>query len=213
MTGRCQPPLPVWQGAMTTGIRSFLGATLPRAQQLIIFVLGLCLTGLWAWRAGLIWHPPPPPTSTHQKFFIEINGDLPRPGVHVFTSAPTRQEVWKTAGGQGTIPDNSQPLNSGTKIMITPDRAVSLEQMSGTELFTLGLTLDLNLASADDLEAIPGIGPVLAKRIIEFREKHGPLKDIEVLLNVKGVGPKKLEMIRRYVEISRIETDRAYEEE
>ncbi len=172
-----------------------------RMQQLIILVLGLCLAGLWTWRAGLVWPPSPALTPPQPKYFIEMSGDLPRPGVQVFLSSPTIQEVWETAGGQGTVPNASQPLNSGTKITITSDRTVTLEPMSGNYLLTLGLALDPNQATATDLEAIPGIGPVLARRIVEFREEHGPFRQIDNLLEVKGLGPKILENIRPYVVI------------
>jgi competence protein ComEA len=186
---------------MTTGRRSLTGATLPRAQQLLILVLGVGLTGLWAWRAGLIWHPSPVLPPPQQKIFIEMSGDLPRPGLHVFFSAPTVQKAWEAAGGQGTLPSPVQPLISGTKIIVGPERAVSLERMSGRDLLTLGLALDPNLATATDLEALPGIGPVLAQRIVEFREEQGPFKDIEALQKVKGLGPKILEKIRPYMVI------------
>lgn len=198
---------------MTTGIRSFLGATLPRAQQFIILVLGLFLVGLWAWRAGHIWPAHPPPTSSQQKVFIEINGDLPRPGLHVFASAPTIQDVWEVAGGQGTVPKARQSLSSGTKIIVTPEQTVTLTRMSRSALLTLGLALDLNLASAEDLEAIPGIGPILAKRIVEFREEHGPFQDIGALLNIRGMAAGKLEKIRPYLELPRTPDDREDEEE
>jgi competence protein ComEA len=198
---------------MTTGIRYFLGATLPRTQQITLLVLGLCLTGLCAWRAGLIWLDPPSSPLTPQNYFIEIKGNQPRPGVHVFAFPPTLQDVWEAAGGRGAIPNPQQSLSSGTKIIVAPEQTVTLTRMSGHDLLTLGLSLDLNLASTEDLETIPGIGPVLAKRIVEFREEYGPLKDIEALLNVKGVGRKKLERIRPYVGVTRIEADRENEEE
>jgi competence protein ComEA len=163
--------------------------------------LGLCLAGLWAWRAGLVWHPSPAPTPPQHKYFIEISGDLPHPGVHVFPVPPTCQEVWEAAGRQGPVPIASPPLSSGTKIIVTPDRAVSLESMSGHDLLTLGLALDPNRATAADLEAVPGIGPMLARRIVEFRQERGPFQNIENLLEVKGLGPKILEKIRPYVVI------------
>lgn len=78
---------------------------------------------------------------------------------------------------------------------------------------TLGLALDLNLASAEDLEAIPGIGPILAKRIVEFREEHGPFQDIGALLNIRGMAAGKLEKIRPYLELTRTPDDREDEEE
>jgi competence protein ComEA len=117
------------------------------------------------------------------------------------------QDVWKSAGGRETIQNASLPLNSGNKIIVAPDRSFSLSRMSGRDLLTLGLAIDPNLATAEDLEAIPGFGPVLAKRIIEFREEHGPFQNIENLLDVKGMGPGKLATIRLYLEISRTQVE------
>src|SRR5262245_25139198 len=56
--------------------------------------------------------------------------------------------------------------------------------------------LNLNAATADDLATLPGIGPSYAKRIVEYREKNGPFKRVEDLLNVQGIGEKTLDRIR-----------------
>ena len=50
--------------------------------------------------------------------------------------------------------------------------------------------VNLNTASASDLEALPGIGAKTAARIVEYRQKNGPFKKIEELMNVRGVGEK-----------------------
>jgi comEA protein len=50
--------------------------------------------------------------------------------------------------------------------------------------------LNLNTATADELEALPGIGPATATRILEYRQKNGPFKKIEDLMNIKGIGEK-----------------------
>ena len=50
--------------------------------------------------------------------------------------------------------------------------------------------INLNTASAADLENLPGIGAKMAERIVEYRQKNGPFKKIEDLMNVKGIGEK-----------------------
>ncbi len=53
-----------------------------------------------------------------------------------------------------------------------------------------GPAINLNTASAADLENLPGIGAKMAERILEYRQKNGPFKKIEDLMNVKGIGEK-----------------------
>lgn len=63
-------------------------------------------------------------------------------------------------------------------------------------------TLDLNRASEKEIEALPGIGPVLAERIVEYRRSRGAFRDIEQLRNVKGIGKKKFDRIRSFVSVA-----------
>ena len=63
------------------------------------------------------------------------------------------------------------------------------------------IALDLNRASAEDFKRLPGIGPVLAGRIIQYRSSQGMFHDIEQLREVKGIGPKKFEQIRAHVAV------------
>lgn len=50
--------------------------------------------------------------------------------------------------------------------------------------------VNINTASASDFEGLPGIGPAMAARIVEYRQKNGPFKKIEDLMNVRGLGEK-----------------------
>lgn len=59
--------------------------------------------------------------------------------------------------------------------------------------------ININKASAKQLENLPGIGPVLAKRIVLLRGSKGKFKKLEELLEVKGIGSKKLEAIKKWV--------------
>ncbi len=56
--------------------------------------------------------------------------------------------------------------------------------------------VNVNLASAEQLQSLPGIGPVLARRIVEWRERVGPFERVDDLVEVPGVGPRILERLR-----------------
>ena len=63
--------------------------------------------------------------------------------------------------------------------------------------------IDLNRATARELIQLPGVGEVIAKRIVDFREEHGPFKRVEDLMKVKGIGEKSLEKIRPYIRVGK----------
>lgn len=56
--------------------------------------------------------------------------------------------------------------------------------------------INLNTATAEQLDTLPGIGPKVAARIIEYRQKNGPFKTIEAVMNVKGIGEKNFLKIK-----------------
>lgn len=59
--------------------------------------------------------------------------------------------------------------------------------------------LDLNTATVEQLDQLPGIGPSIAKAIVRFREKSGPFRRVEDLLAIRGITKKRLEKIRPHV--------------
>lgn len=61
--------------------------------------------------------------------------------------------------------------------------------------------IDINRASAEDFDKLPGIGPELANRIVAYRQKHGPFRRVEDLLAIRGIGPKKWRGMRPYLRI------------
>ena len=71
--------------------------------------------------------------------------------------------------------------------------------------------LDLNRASVGELESLPGIGTVLAQRVIAFRESVGRFQKIEDLRGVKGIGAKKFERLKSYIMVSAVNSYQATE--
>ena len=61
--------------------------------------------------------------------------------------------------------------------------------------------LNINTASAEELETLPNIGPRMAERIIDYREKHGDFPSVDALQNVRGIGKKTLEKLRPFIRV------------
>ena len=64
------------------------------------------------------------------------------------------------------------------------------------------LILNLNTATARELQSLPGIGPSLAKKIVEFREKKGGFKRVEELLAIPGISEKRFRVLKEKVYVS-----------
>lgn len=100
-------------------------------------------------------------------------------GEHIHVPAegeplPASAQVGAPGGGAGAVqsgePGNSSPSQAGL--------------------------VNINTASATELEALPGVGPALASRIVEHRDLNGPFSSVDDLIMVSGIGPSKLEAIR-----------------
>ena len=173
-----------------------------RAQLGIILLVAGVFLGLYAGRGSLgsllARHADAPPSAV----FVEIAGQVDRPGVYAFPAPPTLPEAWRLAGGPATLPTSGTTLPSQTRLEVWDGGDYRLDRMSGEQLLTLAQALDLNSATAVDLEALPGIGPVLAQRIVQHRQSQGPFRKIEDLLAVPGLGKKKLAQLTPLIMVS-----------
>jgi competence protein ComEA len=97
-----------------------------------------------------------------------------------------QDEAVKVPPAPGPVPPKPSPKRAADKAGELPaDRSV-----------------DINTASASQLQLLPGIGPVMANRIVSYRNQHGRFSSVDGLDEVKGIGPKTLDKLRKYIYVS-----------
>lgn len=157
----------------------------------------------------------PGPTSTAPAdIVVHAAGAVERPGVYRLDASARVGDLLHAAGGATAEADVDRlnlaaPLADGGRVYVPrrgePDPAAPLDvDLGGTPGAGAGAgtpsgrggKLDLNTATAAQLEELPGIGPATAAAIIEHRERNGPFRSVESLLDVRGIGPAKLEQVR-----------------
>lgn len=66
----------------------------------------------------------------------------------------------------------------------------------------MGILININTAGREALESLPGIGPVYAQRIIDYRRMHGEFRNVEELINIKGIAEKRLDKLKAFVKLT-----------
>ena len=139
---------------------------------------------------------------------VEIVGKIPNPGVYSFPGEITVEEALIKAGGiQRKKIVNPHVLNhtldAGSKIVVIRNAkhmlTIELARMEPEKCIVFSIPLNLNEVEETHLSLIPGIGPRLAQRIIHCRSKKGGFRNMEELMEVKGIGEKKLGNLERYL--------------
>lgn len=135
---------------------------------------------------------------------VHVAGEVRRPGVYRVGQGARALEAIERAGGPTRRADLSAlnlaaPVQDGQQVVVpsrTP-RAAPGGGAGGTSA-TAGV-ISLSSATEQDLEALDGIGPTLAARIVEWRRAHGGFASVDQLLEVPGIGPARLEAMRAHV--------------
>ncbi|MBN2086617.1 MAG: ComEA family DNA-binding protein [Anaerolineales bacterium] len=136
---------------------------------------------------------------------VSVRGAVVAPGIYTLPPGSILQDALQAAGGALPRADTSRlnlaaPLSDGQDVrvpLITPTPLPGTPQPTPPG----GGKINLNTATLAELESLPGIGPVLAQRIIDYRETNGPFQSVDDLLNVEGVGQSLLNKIRDLVEV------------
>jgi competence protein ComEA len=148
------------------------------------------------------------PVPTEKPLIVHITGAVPRPGVYALPLGARVQDGISAAGGFLAEAEKSQInlaalLEDGEKLDIPYIEGAS--PVIGTpvpEVVTSTTELiNLNIASAAELESLPGIGPTTAQKIIDYREQNGPFINAEDIINVSGIGPGTYERIKDLITV------------
>ena len=130
---------------------------------------------------------------------IHVAGKVKTPGVYPLLQGSRVADAIKAAGGALKGVDTSEinlarVLVDGEQIYVGYVSKLSATNPKSTKKFT-GI-ININRATKSEFDSLAGIGPVIAGRIVTYRNQNGPFMAIEDLLKVSGVGPKTLEKIR-----------------
>lgn len=132
---------------------------------------------------------------------VHVAGWVNEPGVVTVAEGSIVADAIERAGGLRPGAD-AEAINLAAEVGPGQQIVVPGPGNDGDESAGAGTTagpLSLNQAAVSELETLPGVGPVLAQRIVDFRETHGRFETVEDLLEVPGIGEAKLASLRDLV--------------
>ncbi|MGP4111016.1 helix-hairpin-helix domain-containing protein [Streptomyces sp. 4N509B] len=135
---------------------------------------------------------------------IDVAGEVRRPGVYTLPAGSRVADALDAAGGirSGTDTDTlnrARLLVDGEQIVVGPAGQAAPPAPQGPPQTPAPAPVSLNSATVEQLDALPGIGPVLAASIVTHREESGGFTSIEQLLDVSGIGESRLSELRDHV--------------
>lgn len=171
----------------------------------------------------LVLTPTPAPTATPLPVRVYVTGAVVHSDVYLLPAGSIVKDALLAAGGatadadlerinlavqltdqqQVYVPHQGQETPPAPLISSAPTptpAAASVPSRSGSVDVGSG-PVNLNTASAAELETLPGIGPAFAQRIIDYRLEHGAFATVEQLTEVKGIGPATLDKLRHLITV------------
>ena len=141
---------------------------------------------------------------------VWVGGEVARPGIYTLARGARVADALAAAGGALESGDTSglglaAPVADSDQITVPARQAAALPAATGSASGpsppqAIG-PININTASAAELDALPGIGPALAGRVIDYREQHGPFQTLDELAEVSGISDRMVDELRALITI------------
>ena len=137
-------------------------------------------------------------TSTPGKITVYVSGAVATPGVYVLPEGSRVDNAIQAAGG---FISGSEKERVNLAALIIDGEQIDVPGLSSTNHINAG-RVNINTASASELDALPGIGPSTAQAIVDYRIQNGSFQTIQAIQLVPGIGPVTFNGIQDYITIS-----------
>jgi competence protein ComEA len=176
----------------------------------VVVVLVLVVAGKLLLRPARSIVPPPVRVAAHAErtaaapLFVDVVGAVRRPGLYRLTDGSRVADAVSRAGGP-TPKAQIELLNLAARIadgeqVVVPRRGVGVGAAApGGGAAAAGGPVHLNSATLEQLDTLPGVGPVTAQKILDYRLQHGAFGSVDELDAIAGIGPARLENLRGLV--------------
>ena len=156
--------------------------------------------------AGVIWYSVSRPrgvpitllpTATPGQVTVYLSGAVATPGVYTLPEGSRLNSAIQSAGG---LLPGAEASSINLAALLTDGQHVDVPGIVDTSHLNLG-RVNINTATAAELDTLPGIGPTTAQSIVDYRLQHGSFQAIEEIQNVPGIGPATYAQIQDYIDI------------
>ena len=132
---------------------------------------------------------------------VHVAGAVRRPGLYRLAEGKRVADAVARAGGATAPADTAAinlaaPLADGMQVIVPRRVAVAAGGGGGAAEAAVPARVSLSSASAAELDALPGVGPVTAQKIVDYRAAHGGFRAVEDLDAIPGIGPARIEQLR-----------------
>jgi competence protein ComEA len=153
--------------------------------------------------------PLPPPNRAgvtglpSSRVVVDVVGAVRRPGLYRLRHGARIADALTRAGGATRKADLAQvnlaaPLADGEQVVV-PRRGSGAASAGTSPAAGPSAPVQLSTATLEQLDSLPGVGPVTAQKILDYRQEHGAFQSVDELDAVPGIGPKRLDQLRELV--------------